>query len=518
MINSNSIAAGNFVGVKNEQFAVAANAIPQKNIIIGTYDDTTYTGITPNVPFRVYSAEEVGAKTGFGFMLHRLAKAAFKGGVVETWVIPQEEIDSDFVKAAGSINFTGTTGVVAGVLAIYIAGEVVTITTTKDMTASAIVTALVAKINADVNMPVTATANTATLELESKSGGDWGNDISIKISLASTDKTPAGITAVITAMTGGAGTPDIQDALDALGTGDGQNEENFTNLIHGYGYDTATLDKISTYNGLGNDYVGNYAKECARPFRSLTGDTTTGTGGLSAALVIGAARKETDRTNGIICIPGSQSHPQEIAAQAVGKIAFINTTLPQVGAIDIALDGIWPGAIADRWTSDYDNRDTAVKGGISTTFVKNGIVYMQNIVTFYHPASVAIESNSFRQFKNISIKQNILANWRANFEREKWKGIFIVSDASKVTDPDAKAKARDVESVKDDVIALIDAFYKLGWIFDTTFSKSNFTVTLRAGLTGFDIYCPFIPSGEGGIVNTDLAFDTSIAILTGGNA
>ena len=517
MINSTSLAAGNFVGVKNEQFAVTAKAIAQKNVIIGTYDETTYTSITPNKPIRVYSADEVGAKTGFGFMLHRLAKAAFKGGAVETWIIPQEEIDSDFVNALGSIAFAGSTGVVAGTLNVYIAGERVTINTTKDETADQLATALASKINADVTLPVTAVASTSTVNLTSKSGGTFGNDISINISLGSTDVTPAGVTAVITAMHNGAGVPDIQDALDALGTGDGQNENFFTNLIHGYGYSIPTLDAISTYNGLGNDYVGNYAKECARPFRSLIGNTTKDTAGLSALIAIGVLRKETDRTNGIIAVPGSANHPQEIAAQALNKIAYINSTLPQVGYIDQALDGVWTGDTADRWTNDYDNRDTAVKNGISTTLVKNGIVYMQNIVTFYHPASVAVESNSFRQFKNISIKQNIMSNWKANFDREKWKGIFIVTDSAKVTDTDAKAKARDVDSVKDDVVALIDAFYKLGWIYDTAYSKANFTVTLRAGLTGFDVYCPFIPSGEGGIYNTDLAFDTSITIL-GGNA
>ena len=43
-------------------------------------------------------------------------------------------------------------------------------------------------------------------------------------------------------------------------------------------------------------------------------------------------------------------------------------------------------------------------------------------------------------------------------------------------------------------------------------------VTLRAGLTGFDIIFPVILSGEGGIYNSLITFDTSIAILTqGGN-
>ncbi len=514
-ITSASLAAGNLVGIKNEQYAAAVSVLPQKNVIIGTYDEATFTLLAENVPIRVYSPEDVGSKTGFGFMLHRLARAAMKAGKVETWIIPQKEGGSDPDQATGSIDFTASASVKAGTLALYIAGDRVPVAITDDMTDDQIGEAVEAAINDDDDLPVTAVNTAGVVALTSKSGGTWGNYISIGTNLNAGEELPTGIALTIAAMSGGSGIPDIQDALDALGTGDGQNEKFFTNLIHGYGIDTGTLDAISTYNGVGNTGVGNYKKEVARPLRSLVGDVTADTAGLTAALVISAART-TDRTNGLLCVPGSQSHPQEIAAQMLGIMAVKNSVLPQVGYIDVELSGVWPGDTGDRWTNDYDNRDEAVRKGLSTTLVKNGIVYAQNIDTFYNPASIAAESNFFRQMKNISIAQNILYNWRANFEREKWKGIFIVTDAAKVTDADAREKARDIDAVSDDVVALIDLFYGMGWIYDTSYPKANFTVTLRSGLTGFDIYCPFIPSGEGGIYNTDIAMDTSIAIITAG--
>ena len=89
-ITPSSLAAGNFVGAKNEQFAVSAQVIPQRNVIIGTYDEATFTGIVENVPIRVYSPNDVAAKSGFGFMLHRLAIASWLHGGVETWIIPQD--------------------------------------------------------------------------------------------------------------------------------------------------------------------------------------------------------------------------------------------------------------------------------------------------------------------------------------------------------------------------------------------------------------------------------------------
>jgi len=516
-ITASSLAAVNGATVKNEQFAVEAQVIPQKNVIIGTFDEATYANITPNVPIRVYSAEEVGAKTGFGFMLHRLAKYLFKPGTVETWIIPQLEGGSDPDQATGSVDFSASTGVVAGEIAFYVAGERVAITTSAGQTADSIGSALAAAINAIDDLPVTASNLAGVVTIESKSGGEWGNYITLAFSLLDGEELPSGVSAVITPMSGGVGTPDIQDALDALGTGDGQNEKFFTNLIHGYGAETAVLNAISTYNGEGNTFVGNYKKEVARPFRSLIGDTTAGSAGLSAALAF-AANRRTDRTNGMICAPGSYNHPQEIAAQAMGVMAVTNSTRAEEGYIDKPLDGIFVGEIADRWTNTYDNRDQAVQGGVGTTLAKNGVLTLQNVITFYRPADVAPSSNGYRAMRNISIIQNMLYNYRLNFEREKWKGITIVNDTANVSDATSREKARDRDAVIDDLVALADQFAAKAWIYDASYSKKALSVSLRSGLTGFDIVFPVILSGEGGIFNSLITFDTSIAILNAGGA
>ena len=216
-ITPSSLAAVNGVGVKNSKFAVTASVLPQKNVIIGTYDQSTYTDIVPNVPIRVFSAAQVGGLTGYGFMLHRLARALFRGGVSETWIIPQTEIGSPPTCSTGSINFAGTAITAAGTIALYIAGDLVDITVAIGDDHTDVSDALAAAITADDELPVTATSLAGVLTLTSKSGGEWGDDIDISFNLADDDEDPAGLVAVITDMAGGAGTPDIQDALDALG-------------------------------------------------------------------------------------------------------------------------------------------------------------------------------------------------------------------------------------------------------------------------------------------------------------
>lgn len=522
-IDPNSLAAVNGASVQNKQFAVSAQVVAQKNVIIGTFDEDTFTTITPNVPIRVFNAADVGGKTGYGFMLHRLARSAFKPGNVETWMIPQLEGGSDPDQAEGEIDFSASATVKAGTIALYIAGDRVAATTSDDDTPTEIGDAIVAAITADDELPVTAVNLLGVVTLTSKSGGTWGNFITLLFNLNAGEELPSGVAATITDMSGGAGVGDIEDALDAMGTGDAQNEGNFTNLVHGYGADTATLNLISTYNGVGNTFVGNYKKEVARPFRSLIGDTVAGSAGLAAALAFAELRRETDRTNGKICAPGSPNHPQEIAAQTIGVMAVTNSTRAEEGYINKLLAGVFPGEVADRWTNDYDTgRDPAVKGGVGTTLAIGTVLKLQNVITFYRPTSVAPSSNGYRAMRNISITQNILFNYRRNFDREKWQGISIVEDTTNVSTIIDREKARDVDAVLDDLVALADEFAGKAWLYTASYTKSQLqqagSVTLRSGLTGFDIVNKYLYSGEGGIFNSVIEFDTSIAILLTGGA
>jgi len=513
-ITPSSLAAINGVTVENQAFAVTAQVVPQKNVIIGYYDEDNKTGIVQNVPMRVFSAEDVGAQTGFGFMLHRLAKYAFKPGAVETWIIPQPQ-DYEDTYAEGVINFNASIGVLAGTLALFIAGERVAVTITDAMTGADIADAVVEAIGDDDTLPVTAEALGAVVTLTAKSAGSWGNYIRIDWNLDSGDETPTGVLIITdVALAGGGDNPPIQDALDALGTGDAQNEGNFTNVIHGYGYDVVAVpNAISTYNGIGNLDIGNYKKEVGRPFRCLSCDTVKGTVKLGILLALADVRR-LDRTNGLLCAPDSPNHPAEIAAQATGIMAVTNSIRAEEGYIDKALLGIYPGE--DRYTDDFDTRDQMVKGGLGTTRSKNGVLYLQNVITFYRPEDIPAASNGYRPMRNISIIQNMLYNYRLNFERSKWKGVTLVEDTAKVSNVLSRQKARDVESVKDDLINLADVFAGNAWLYTASYTKKNFSVTMRDGLTGFDIIFPVIVSGEIGIYNSLITFDTSIAILLGG--
>jgi phage tail sheath gpL-like len=509
-LDQSTLAAAVGVGLKNVQHKTDAKVLSRKILLIGQYDEVTHTTVVENTPHLVTSPEDVGSRFGWGFMLHRLAVQSFAGGQgVETWIIAQPE--GAAVVATGQIVISGP-ATAAGTLHLYIAGIYVPVTVPDAATPTEIGDAIDAAILAKKELPVTSVNTAGTVAFTSKSKGPWGNFISLTFNWGVNEDFPAGVSAVVTPMASGTTVPDIQDALDSLGLNDAQNEDFFTDLAHGYLQDSSTLNKLSIWNGEGNNFVGNYSKTVTRPLRSINGDMVADTAGLTALVSVGNGRK-LDRTSGIIAAPGSPNHPAEFAAWVMGKAASINNNRGGEGFMGQVVSGFIPGARADRWTDDLANRDTAVKAGIGTTRVKNNALVLSDVLTFYHPDNVPDDNNGYRHQVNISKLQNIGNSERVNFEQEKWQGTILVADTAKVSNPVDRQKARDTDSVTDDLLDLAKAWESSAWIYTAQYSIENLTVTPKAGNNGFITVVPVVLSGQGEIFDNEVQFDTSIAIL-----
>jgi phage tail sheath gpL-like len=505
-----SLAPAVATSVNNVQFKATAENLSRKILLIGTYDPTITT-IVDDVPQQILSPEDAGAKFGFGFMLHRMALAsAKKGGQIETWVVPQSE-DVAAVQASGTITVTVTTAV-AGTIALYIGGELVSVGVTDGQTDAAIATAIAAAINDDSDLPVTASAALGVVTVTAKTGGTFGNGITIETNLAPADEIPGGVTLAIVDMASGATDPDITDALNGLGTGDNQNSEFFTDCCHGYQPTTAQMDAISNYNGVGNTKTGNYLPTVGRPFAFLDVDTVAGSSGLTGMKAVSAVRK-LDRTNGLTGAPDSKTHPVEIACEITGDIATIAQANPAKGYVGRPMS-IETGDNGQRWTDDYASRDDAVKNGLGTTRYKNGVVNIDKITTFYHPDNVPVSSNGYRSRRNVALLQNIINNLNVFFGQEQWQGVSIVEDATVVTGT-AKNDVKDRDSVVNALNTLADAFAAKSWLYSASYTKENLTVTLRTNANGFDYTFPVVLAAEGDIYNGEVQFDIALTVFTG---
>jgi len=521
-ISANSLAAGVGAGVKNKVFKSSASVLQRKILCIGTVLAAKASSATLNTPLLVTSPEDCADQAGFGSPIHRIVKRAFKGCnySVPVYVVFQAEADGA-TAAAGSIVFTAFSPA-SGTLSVRIGDTEYNITVSSTSTATTLGEALAAAITADTDSMVTAVNTTGSVAITSKSKGTFGNFIALSVAAHVKDgeKLPSGVTAVITAMTGGAGNPVMATTLStALGSGDAANADLFTDMVHCYGMDQTTVAAIGEYVGNGNDYTGLYARNIARPFRSLSGDTATGSAGLTAATAFGNANI-TNRACGLVSRPGSLTHPAEIAAQSIGMMSAANNNRAESNYVGLELDGVDEGAecIADGndWTTEYTNRDTALKAGVSAIIFEDSVCKLQVVASFYHPANVPQTSNAYREMRNISIIQNILYNKLQNYKSDKWQQFTIVKDTKNVTVAASREKARDISSVVDDELALINSFMANGWLYDKQYSidalKDSTAVQVRTGGDGYTINTPYILSGVGNIIDTISYVDTSIAV------
>lgn len=523
-VDANTITAVVGAAAENVQFAVEANNVPSKCLIVATYDEATKTTITQNTLYQITSPEDAGDKFGFGFGPNYLARWLWKGhnGAIPTYVIPVDQ-DAGAAAATGDVTITATSAS-SGFIYLYIAGELVQVTVSKGDDGDAIAITMAAKINANTNLPVTAAVNGVTLnqvDITAKDLNLGTDDITLSVNEKLGEVSADGVTAIaFTAMNGGAGVmdSDMAAALNALGINDDQNELYFTHIMHGFGDTSAVLDDISEYNGEGNLNEGNWADTVHRPFVSFCGDVVAGSSGLTAAKALGNGRK-LDRTNGQISVPGSPNHPDAIAAVAMGVMARVQQERAAQNMIGQVLSGVLPGVSSDRWTNDTSSLNDALLAGVSGTKYKNGAVYMLNVATFYHPDSVPVNNNGYRSMVSISKVRNMTHNIWINFEGVKWQGTIIVQDKTAVSNAIDNEKARDRKDALGDCLALADAFAGKAWIYTADFTKTRLSsdatlVTVRPGADGFNIKLPVILSGEGNVFDTVTQFDTSLTVLT----
>ena len=501
-ILSSSLAVGVGAGVQNVQFTPSANDIPRNIVIIGTFNPSLAGSVTANTVYGPYSnAGQVAIAFGAGYMLHRLAIGVFLGlasGGANVYVIPQSEVAGAAATSASTV-ISGT-ATAAGALNFYIGNIKYAVSVASGDLAATIGGNLVALINADTSCPVTA-SGTATVTLLAKSLGPAGNAIPIAYNIQAGDSLPAGVTATVVPLAGGTGVPVIANALNALGTGTNANTlpngQWMTDLVHGYlatatvmatpVQDQTTLTAIGTYCGLAsaNPPTGCYDHLVGKPFRCINGDTTNSASVPAALITLCGTTNVNDRTDGLLCVPGSRTHPCEIAAIATG---LINARTGQAALRPYAgmvLPGVEPGPTG-MWTGDYTNRDTAVKAGISPTVVIGGAVQLQNLVSFYAAnTGVAVTSNIYREFVNLVKTANMIWSLISTFRGTKWQGCALVKDTSAVTDPTAKQYVRSLQDVIDELVGLAKAWAGKGWIYTADFTiaalKAGGAVALRTG-------------------------------------
>lgn len=166
---------------------------------------------------RVAGVEDAVTKAGAGSMLAQMVSAYRDNDQSsDLYMLPCAD-NTAGVQATGTIEVTSA-ATAAGTLALYIAGQCVSVGIGASDEAPTIATAIAQAItDAGADIPVTAEADAGTVTLTARHKGTCGNDIDIRLSLYDED-IPAGLVLDITAMSGGTGNPQLADLETVMGS------------------------------------------------------------------------------------------------------------------------------------------------------------------------------------------------------------------------------------------------------------------------------------------------------------
>lgn len=228
----NMLTPGQYVEFDNGKANKGLVVMPNRILILA---QMLSTGVAvPNQPFMATRLLDVQLMCGRGSHAAEIFQASQAvTDTVETWVLPLADNPAG-VAATGSFAISGAPNE-PGLLNVYIGDVLVQIAVAMTSTPNTIAANLAAVINANADLPVTATVSTATVTVAAKNKGAVGNDLQLQLNYHKLEqRTPGGLAVAVTAMANGAGDPAVGAALANLG------ETQYNTLLMGLN-DSVTL-------------------------------------------------------------------------------------------------------------------------------------------------------------------------------------------------------------------------------------------------------------------------------------
>lgn len=467
----------NFRNLRNQ----AVVFLPQRVAIIGQGNSTATYTTDKRV---VTSALEVGQTYGFGSPVHLAALEVLpvdgRGvGTIPVTIYPVQD-DAGGVAATATITPTGT-ATAAGSFRIRVNGilsNVISVDVGDDP--EAVVDAIVPAINDVLNMPIVATDGTTVANVAAKWDGSSGNALDMEL----VGTAPAGVTMSLSNFASGANNPDISAALSLIGNV----WETMVIPCMEVG-DTTALNDLQTVN------EGRWAPLVRRPFNAIFGNNEIS---VANAIAIPDARP-TDRTSVVINAPGCKNLPWVIAAAAVAQIAPRANNNPAYDYGSLTLPTLLPGTDGEQF--EYNERDLSVKGGAGTTTLRDNVITLEDVVTFYHPTGDV--TPAYRYLVDIVKVQQILFNLDLIFVSPSWDGAPLVPDNQPVVNPAARSPKNAIAAVA----GLIDSLGEQAIISDPATAKTR----TQAGINSqnpkrLDIALTVQLSGNVNIISIDFNF------------
>jgi phage tail sheath gpL-like len=371
----------------------------QRTLIIGQI--TTAGNAVPSVPVISAGVNDAKAKGGPGSMLH-LMTLAYKASdnFGEVWFLPLADA-AQSIKAIGSVAVTAPPSA-SGVISLYIAGQLVSVTVTATDTVATTAASIIAQVNQNTALPVTAAVDAVTpgkVNLTAKNAGACGNDIDIRLNFLGTaggESTPSGLALTVTAMASGATNPLLDDALANLG------DEPFDFIVSPY-TDKASLDSLKAFL---SDTVGRWS--WANQIYGHVFAAKSGT--LSTLTAFGVTRNNQHET--VIGVYDSPTPTWLWAADMAGAAAVALRADPGRPLQTLSLGYVTAPPHDSRFIAT--ERNTLLWDGISTfTVGSDGTVALENVITTYQVNSYGEADDSYLEIETLFLLMYVLRNQRS---------------------------------------------------------------------------------------------------------
>ena len=336
-----------------------------KALLIG---QKTQEGVAEaNKPVLVTSSAAGQQLFGRGSQL-ALMNSAYRNndGFGEVWAIPVTEPEG--VKASGTLTVTGSSAL-GGAVSVYVSGKCTRVAIAPSANATAIASAISTGINANLDLPVTASAVSTVVTLTAKNVGTSGNDIRIAVNsrgFAAGEVLPEGVAIAVSTFGGGSGDVGLQEVVKAMG------DEEFDFIAMPY-CDTISLDIFKQEM---DDTAGRWS-----PLRQVYGHVYTAKRD-SVANLSDFGRARNDQHCSVIGVePAIESLACEVLAAAVARCAMSGSVDPARPLQTLELVGIAPAQVGSRFT--LTEKQALLTSGIATLYTEGGYVRIERMITSY---------------------------------------------------------------------------------------------------------------------------------------
>ncbi|WP_413207973.1 phage tail sheath subtilisin-like domain-containing protein [Rhodospirillum sp. A1_3_36] len=448
---------GQYVEYNNERATSALDGMPSRAVILAQMADSGTAAA--NTALLTRNADQAGQLFGVGSMAWAMV-AAFKKAntTTELWVVGIPD-DPAGTKATGAITIA-TAPTNTGTLVVTVSGARIRLKVTATDSLADVAAALAAEINGDAQLPVTAAVDgvdPTKVILTCKWAGQTGNDIDLRgLYYADAIQAP-GVTMAFTAMAGGAGNPEIDEAIAALG-------------------DRWYSDAVMAYQDSANILAMDAEVERRRgPMVAMDMHCWSAHAGSYTLLYgIGMARNTSGLTT--MATTGSPVPPWIWAAAYGGQATFHLKQDPGRPLQTLEIPGVL--APADKDQLGPEERNVLLHSGIATfTTDGNSGVAIERAITGYRVNKYGFEDKSYLDCQTLRLLANLSFTTRARIA-QRFPRHKLREDREQPPAPGTAVATPRV--IKGELSCLYDQWAEAEWIESADQLRKDAIVQINA--------------------------------------